>query len=149
MLNIWFDGFGHNCITGPPVYFNLHKSKDWFNNDYVRKIIKDIDGVTAVKDEYMEEPILGAMSPERLSSGCKALILLYTVPDINIYASRMGDNCAKYIIDISKEKDITITLHHAMLFPCDFEARILDNGVITHSAEEYLHEYFDWKYGKI
>lgn len=57
---------------------------------------------------------------------------MYTVPDINIYASRMGDNCAKYIIDISKEKDM-----------------ILDNGVNIHSAKEYLHEYLDWKYGKI
>lgn len=146
MLNIWFDGFKHKCVTNPSKYFDIHKDKDWFNNDYVRRIIKDIDGVIAVKDEYMEEPIFGAMSPERLSSGCKALILLYIHPELNIYASRMGDNCAKYLIDMSKEKDITVTLHHAMVFPHDFDAVILDTGKEVHTRKEYMHEYIGWKY---
>ena len=148
MLNICFKGFGEKCIKNPSVYFDNMKEKDWFNDVYVKKIIKDIDGVTAVKDEYMEDPIFGTMSPERLSSGCKALILLYVLNNVNIYASRMGDNCAKYIIDISKNKDITITLHHAMLFPYDFDAVVIDNGHRIHSREDYIKEYTLWKYGK-
>ena len=63
MLNIWFDGFDKKCIKDPKSYFNLHKKPNWFNNEWVKKVIKEIDNVNAIKDEYMESPVFGAMSP--------------------------------------------------------------------------------------
>ena len=83
-----------NYIDGVDYFFNTTKQKDWFNDVTVKKIIKDIDNTIAVKDEYLESPIYGGMSPDRLSTGCKALILMLKTDEI-IYATRCGDNCAK------------------------------------------------------
>lgn len=47
-----------NLIKNVNGYFDSHKKKDWFNNDLVKKVIKDIDDTIAVKDEYMESPVL-------------------------------------------------------------------------------------------
>lgn len=146
MLNIIFGDFKERCIVEPNSFFNLNKKKEWFNDPYVKKIIKDIDNTIAVKDEYLESPIFGGMSPERLSSGCKCLIMLYKMDGINIYASRCGDNCSDYILDIAKNKDITITLHHLMVFNKDFEANILDTGAIVNNRSEYIDEYLKVKF---
>lgn len=48
-----------NLIKNVNGYFDSHKKKDWFNNDLVKKVIKDIDNTIAVKDEYMESPVFG------------------------------------------------------------------------------------------
>lgn len=87
--------------------------------------MKKIDHVDAIKDEYM-------VSPMHLSSGCKSLILLRQNPMCNVYATRCGDNCAKYILDLAEDQDVMITLHHTMLFPRDFNGVVLDTGEEFH-----------------
>lgn len=84
-------------LTAIDYYFNTHKNKDWSNDS------KEIDNTIAVKDEYLESPIFGGMAPERLSTGTKALILMYETDEI-VFATRCGDNCAPIILDIAKKK---------------------------------------------
>ena len=57
-------------------------------------------------------------------------------------ASACGDNCAKWIRRIAKEKDLTINLQHIMDFSeCeDFEAYILNTNKTVSSYQEYLDE---------
>ena len=57
-------------------------------------------------------------------------------------ASACGDNCAKWIFDISREKDLTINLHHIMDFSkCEnFEAYIVNSQKEVRSYREYLDE---------
>lgn len=141
MLKIWVNGFKEDCIKNPSGYFDVNKEKDWFNNELSKKFIKEIDKSIAVKDEYIESPVFGAISPERLSSGCKCLILLSVLDDCNIYASRMGDNCSKYILELAEIKDITITLHHMMMFPEEMKAIMMDTGKVVNSRGEYVKEY--------
>lgn len=140
-INIDFD-FEKECITDVDSYFNVEKEKDWFNREDVKKIILGIDKTIAVKDEYMESPIFGAIPPDRLSSGCKAVILMLMCDDINVYATRCGNNCVPYILEVAKTKDVEITLHHCMEFPEDgWEALVVDTGVIVRSQEEFEDEY--------
>lgn len=141
MLKIWVKGFQDDCIKNPNSYFNNNKEKDWFNRADVRGIIKTIDNSIVVKDEYIESPVFGGMSPDRLSQGCKALILLCINPLCNVYASRCGDNCAPIILELSKKTDVVITLHHIMHFPDCMEAMMLDSGKIVRSREEFVLEY--------
>ena len=138
-----------NYIDGVDYFFNTSKQKDWFNDVTVKKIIKDIDNTIAVKDEYLESPIYGGMSPDRLSTGCKALILMLKTDEI-IYATRCGDNCAKYILEIAKHKELHIMLHHCIKFPKEipFEAKFVDSGVVTHSGLEYALEYYRVRKGE-
>ena len=145
MLKIWFGDFQKNCIKNPDRYFDMHKDKSWFNRDDVKNIIKEIDDVNAIEDEYMISDIFGAISPEKLSTGCKALILLHINPKINIYASRCGDNCAERILSLADKEDTIITLHHLMIFPRDFEAEILDTGEQIHSRKEYAEKFISMR----
>lgn len=141
MLKIWVKGFRDDCVRKISPYFNLYKKKEWFNRPDVKAIIKDIDDTIAVKDEYLESPIFGGMSPEKLSNGCKALILMQVL-DVNVYATRCGDNCVNHLLRIASEKDLEITLHHSMKFPDKFEAIMMDTGKEIHSREEFILEFY-------
>lgn len=104
MLRIWIKGFREDCIKNPNGYFDLYKKKEWLNNEYAKKYIKEIDDSVHVKDEYIESPVYGGISPRDLSSGCKCLIMLAVLDGCNVYASRMGDNCAKFILELAEER---------------------------------------------
>lgn len=141
-INVGYD-FKDDCIISIDYYFRQHKKKDWFNREDVKRIIKGIDNTIAVKDEYMESPVFGGMAVERLSTGCKAVILMAVMDNINIYATRCGNNCIPYILEVSKTKDVEITLHHCMRFPEDgWEALIIETGKIVRSREEFVDEYY-------
>lgn len=142
MLYIYVKGFQKDCIIDVNKYFNFRKKKDWFNEESVKKIIKGIDDTIAVKDEYLESPVFGGMAPERLSGGCKAVIMLDVIDNINIYATKCGDNCAKYIQEIAESKDIRITLHHPMIFGDDVHAVFIDSNKEVHSYREYIEEFY-------
>lgn len=45
-----------------------------------------------------------------------------------VWGTSCGDNCAKWIIEISKMKDITIVLEHYMSFPDKFDAIDMGTG---------------------
>ena len=142
MLYIHVGGFELGCIKNVTGYFNLNKKKEWFNRPSVKRIIKRIDKTVAVKDEYLESPVFGGMSPEKLSCGCKAVILLEVLEgNPNVYATKCGDNCVEDILEIAKSKDITITLHHLMMFPEQFEAVIVETGRHIRSRKEFLDEW--------
>lgn len=147
MLYIYTDAeYEKGCIRNVDGYFNRNKEKDWFNKDTVKEIIKGIDNTIAVKDEYLESPVFGGMSPERLSSGCKAVILMEVLDNKNIYATHCGDNCAKYILEVAKRKDVTITLHHCMIFPeGDFgvDVKMMSSGRIIRDRVGFIDEYYD------
>ena len=50
--------------------------------------------------------------------------------------------CVKWIVEISREKDLTINLHHVMDFSSVqmFEAVMLNTGAVVHIYGEYLEE---------
>lgn len=52
-------------------------------------------------------------------------------------ASNCGDNCAKWLLEMGRKKDITINLRHMMDFgDGDFELKILNTGEIVHNMEQ-------------
>ena len=49
------------------------------------------------------------------------------------------DNCAKWILEIGKQQDITINLRHIMDFgEGEFEIEILNTEQIVHNMEELV-----------
>lgn len=144
MLNLHItQEFPEGCITLIDRYFNRHKKKEWFNREDVKQIIKGIDNTIAVKDEYLESPVYGGMSPDRLSTGCKATILLAVLDNPHIYGTRCGNNCVPYILDIARNKDIAMTLHHCMEFPVSgFEAYIVEKDVIVNTRKDFINEFY-------
>ena len=144
MLNIHIRGWEPTCVRQIDGFFNRHKKEEWFSNPVVQRIIKNIDRTEVVMGEVLKSPVFGIMASDRLSTGCKATILLETMPEVNVYATRCGDNCASDILEIASRKDITITLHHCMHFPRDarFDAYIIETGNTVHSFDEFALEYY-------
>ena len=139
--------FPKSCVKNIDVYFRYNKEKEWFNNENVKRIIKNIDkSDLQLGTELIISPVYGGIPPEYLSGGCKAVILLEVVDDINIYGTRCGDNCASEILEIAKNKDIYMTLHHCMIFPdIDFEIHLVEPDIIVHNRKEFINEYYKYR----
>ncbi|HBA97535.1 MAG TPA: DUF4869 domain-containing protein [Lachnospiraceae bacterium] len=143
MLYIHVGQIERECIRTIDPYFNRNKSKDWFNRDDVKRIIKNIDLSVAVKDEYIESPVFGGMSPTKLSTGCKAVILMAVLEKPYIYATKCGDNCVTDILEIASKKDVHITLHHIMQFPeSGFEAVMAESEKKICTFGGFVDEYY-------
>ena len=103
------------------IWFDDLYDHSWFDDELVRDMIFDVDGCTVLSSYCLMHKDFGQISPNLLSSGVKALILMLKT-DLVIYATNCGDNCVKWIIEISKIKSIKIALGHYM----DFKSEDLD-----------------------
>ncbi len=142
MLNIIF-GDADNTIYHPPTFFDNVYMDEWITDPFSVQMIKDIDKSDVIGPRVVDSPFLGSISVKELSGGVKTLMLMKFDESGKIFnASACGDNCARWIYEISKGKDLTINLHHIMDFrECDgFCACILNTGKIVHSYSEYLDE---------
>ena len=147
MLSIIY-GDMQNSIHNTNVYFKNTYEPEWFESDLAKKIVKDIDNSDVLSGECIYSPVLGQIPPERLSGGVKTLLLMLNEPDKIFNASTCGDNCAKWILEIGKQKDLTINLRHMMGFGKDteFEIRIQNGGEVVHSMKELIpiaHRYLN------
>jgi hypothetical protein len=142
MLKIIY-GDVDGAIYHPPTYFDNQYEDEWITNPLTVKMIKNIDKSDVVSAHLIQSPVLGPISVKEISGGVKTLILMAFDNKGKIFnASACGDNCAKWIVEIGQEKDLTINLHHVMDFSGikDFETIILNTGKQVHSYEEYLME---------
>ena len=142
MLKIAFGNIA-NSIYHPPTFFDNVYLDEWITDPVSVRMIKEIDQSDVIGPHVISSPFLGSISTKDLSGGVKTLILMRLDDSGKIFnASACGDNCARWIYEISKEKDLTINLHHIMDFSsCDeFNACILNTGKIVNSYEEYLDE---------
>ena len=102
-------------------------------------MIQDVDRSKVLSARVIDSPVLGAITPRELSGGVKTLILISQVPDMIFNASACGDNCAKWLLEMGKERDITINLRHLMDFGDEpFEICILNTNQIVHSMKELV-----------
>ncbi len=139
MLNI-FLGEMDGAIYHPPVYFDNTYEDEWIIDPLTVAMIKDVDKSEVVGVHLIESPVLGPISTKELSGGVKTLILMAFDQSGKIFnASACGDNCAKWILKISENKNLTINLRHIMEFgKSEFEAKILNTGEIVHNMAEFV-----------
>lgn len=133
MLKIFF-GDMEDAIYHPPTFFDNQCDDEWLMEPLSVKMIKDVDKSDVVSPRLIDSPILGAIPPKDLSGGVKTLILMAFDDSGEIFnASACGDNCAKWILYIAKEKDLTINLRHIMNFGDEsFDIEILNTGEVVH-----------------
>lgn len=138
MLNIYY-GDMPEAIYNTAVYFKNVYEEEWIIQPLVKEMIADIDKSIVLGSAVIDSPALGKISPLSLSGGVKTLILIANIPDKVFNASTCGDNCAKWILKMGKEKDITINLRHLMDFgDGDYEIRILNTNQIVHNMFELI-----------
>lgn len=138
MLNIIY-GNMPDAVYNTAVYFKNVYEEKWITSDLAKEMILDVDKSTVIDSGVIESPVLGKIPPVNLSGGVKTLILIANEPDKVFNASTCGDNCARWILKLGEEKDITINLRHLMDFgEGEFTIRIVNTNQIVHSMKELL-----------
>lgn len=138
MLNIYY-GEMKEAIYNTSVYFKNMYEESWITDPLSKEMILDVDKSTVIDTGVIDSPVLGKIPPTSLSGGVKTLILIANIPEKVFNASTCGDNCAKWILKMAEERDITINLRHIMDFGnTEFSARILNTEQMVHSMKELV-----------
>lgn len=139
MLSIYL-GQMEEAIYYPPAYFNNTYDDEWITDPLTVEMIKDVDKSEVIGPHLIESPVLGPISVKEISGGVKTLILMAFDDSGRILnASACGNNCAKWILEIGKRKDLTINLRHIMNFGKEpFEIKILNNGEMVHDLDRFI-----------
>lgn len=138
MLKIFF-GNKKEAIYNTAVYFKNTFSDDWIIDPFSVEMIKDVDKSVVIGPHIIESPVLGPISPKELSGGVKTLILIYKDREHIFNASTCGDNCAKWLLKMAENDDLTINLRHLMDFgKGKFEIEVVNNGNIVHNMAELV-----------
>ena len=138
MLNIFY-GNMPEAIYNTSVYFKNVYEEQWITAPLACEMILDVDKSTVLDGAVIDSPVMGKIPPVSLSGGVKTLILIANEPDKIFNASTCGDNCAKWILKIAEERDITINLRHLMDFgDGEFTIRILNTDQIVHNMNELV-----------
>ena len=143
MLNILFRE-DEREIRYTDSYFNNNYQDEWFEDDLVKQMIKDIDLSDVLNAQIFISPVLGAIPVTQISGGAKAVILMLKKSELLIHGNSCGDNCAEWISRIGKMQDIYVHLTYPMRFPDDVELTVIDTGVTCNSYKEYVEEYLKW-----
>ncbi|MDD6826241.1 MAG: DUF4869 domain-containing protein [Oscillospiraceae bacterium] len=133
MLKVFY-GEMDNVIYNTSVYFKNRFKPQWMEDARAIEMIKDVDKSTVLGTGAIDSPVMGIIAPVSLSGGVKTLILIDQIPEKVFNASNCGDNCAKWLLEIGREKDVVINLGHVMDFgEGEFEIEILNSGDIVHN----------------
>lgn len=137
MLHIFF-GDMDNVLHNVDTFFDNQYQYSWLDDDFVRKVISDVDKSSVQSSDCILSPVLRQIPPTRLSGGTKAVIMMKYLPERVINASACGNNCAKWILKLGEERDLTINLNHIMEFEGDFEIYIDNNSKTVHNMKEMV-----------
>lgn len=153
MLKVWVGNAvddNDEYICTPSVFFNNTYKPEWILTDFTKAVVRDIDKSEVIDVDCVKSPIIGMIPITKIAGGTKTLIMM-NFDDEHIYnASSCGDNCAKFIVDISNRKDLIIRLGHIMHFPEDltFDGVVMNNGKEFHNHKEFVMAYlgaeYDW-----
>ncbi len=138
MLSIYY-GKMPEAIFNTSVFFKNVYEDGWITDSFTKEMILDVDKSTVLGGAVIDSPVLGKIPPTSLSGGVKTLILMKNEPEKIFNASTCGNNCAKWILKIAEEQDITINLRHLMDFGREtFDICILNTNQIVHSMKELV-----------
>ena len=138
MLHIFY-GEMADVIYNTSVYFKNVYEDEWITDSFTKEMIMDIDKSRVLDNAVIDSPVMGKIAPTSLSGGVKTLILMTYEPEKVFNASACGDNCAKWILKIAQEKELTINLRHIMDFgKGSFTIHILNTGEIVHNMKELI-----------
>lgn len=145
MLSVTFgDMFGtENYIYNTDLYFDNTFQDKWITSDFGKAVIKDVDKSDVFSAHVIESPFLGSITPNELSGGVKTLLLMAFDNSKIFNASTCGNNCAKWILKLGREKKLRINLRHVMDFGTeDFKIKVTNTGTVVHNMSEFVSESF-------
>lgn len=134
-------GLCENTIDYIDSYFQFDYEDEWFEDTLVKDMVLDIDNSIVESPHKVVSPVLGDISILDISTGVKALILIYKEPENEFWATACGDNCAKWIKRFGDMMDITISLEHFMDFGDNhFDCKDADTGEVMDYYQFMLNK---------
>lgn len=137
MLNIFF-GDMPEAIYNTEVYFKNTYQDQWLEDDFAKRVIEKVDKSQVLDTHLIKSLVLGLIPPVMLSGGTKTLLLIKNNPDLVFNASTCGDNCARFILELARQRDVTINLRHIMRFGKRFKATVLNDGAVVDNMEQLI-----------
>ena len=140
MLSICFGEYeADNYIHNPKAFFDSSREDAWLECAWVKRMVAVIDRSELVSPHFVISPVLGAISPDRLSGGAKTMIMIAHDERHVFNASVCGDNCAPWLLRIRMEQDVLIRLGHLMHFAEEpYEIRIANTGEVVQTQKELV-----------
>lgn len=127
MLRIFF-GYLPDEIYNTEMFYENQYKKEWTIDEFAVRVIKDIDSSEVIAPDIIKNDVFGTFGSTELSAGVKTLLLIRNMPSKIFNISNCGDNCARYLLELAKERDIKVTLHHAMDFGDDFVVKVINDN---------------------
>ena len=140
MLHIRF-GFMDDSYYGPGWFVNNYEEM-WLEDPFVAEMMKDIDGSEYRGGSLIFSNTLGPIPPRELSGGLQTLISIFEEPTKVFDATSCGENCAKWLLEIGKQKDVTVVLSYPMTFKGldPIEIHIINTDEVVSSNHDYSLE---------
>lgn len=150
MLRLWIGRHDYeNMVDEPDFYFSEFMDASCIDTDFGRRVVTEISDVkTIVNYATMYLPTGELISPRDLCSGAKNLLIMnFDTNDAVCDMLWCGENCEKFVAEISNKRDLLVTSSRWFLpyRNADFKdgVKIENTGVIVHSAKEYLDHIYD------
>ena len=128
----------------PKTHFDVYKKDCWFENDFGRRIIRDIEQIPLTMPTVKASVAMYGISMKEISSGAKNLFLMLNTDFVG-NASAMGPNCVDILLDIasSKVNGVSMAMLGYVSIPskCFGDRKIFleDFGEYVNSFEEYMY----------
>jgi hypothetical protein len=149
LLNIWF-GRCKFAVRRPKDTFSLIYYREWFDDPFVQEMILDVDKTKVINYQSSIDYLGQPMDTLKISGGVKSLILMYKIPNLLISGNSMGDNCAKWILEIGKRQDCYMTLSYGMRFTDDIVSKeemickVMNTGQIIKTFRDFYFAYYSF-----
>ena len=136
MLKICY-GAMPGAIYDTSRYFDRVYQNTWLSDPFAQEVIEALDQGTVLGTNVIDSRTRGVIPVTQLSVNVKTVLLIYNEPGKVFNVTACSDECAKFILNIGRKKDITINLYHIMNFgPWRFKIEILNSHTIVHSMRE-------------
>ena len=66
MLYIRLGEFTDNCIIDVSAHFDLVKKPEWFQDNFIKYVIKGIDNTDVIEGEFLKSPVFGGMMDDSI-----------------------------------------------------------------------------------
>lgn len=136
MVKVLFGDKLPDTIPDVDAYFNNTYEYDWFEDEIVKQMVRDIDK-SELHGAMVDSPFLGSISVERLFGGVKTLIILLKDDELefNIDLIWCGENCEKWLAYIFNHKDVTVCMTgvHLRFDGYDFNGICLNDNSQIHN----------------
>ena len=142
MLKLWFGHKREARVGGVDTSFKLAFENEWMDDPLSRKIVESIEKSKIISNRIVDNPVMGEISIFDISSGCKQVLLMQHLETEYVYlSSTMGDNCAKWVQEVAKLRDVTLSINSMFVFEDDVQALCMNTGAMINGYRDYLDTY--------